>query len=37
MLEIGREAVYGDTADDMLAEAEGLMMREAAGDEWSAA
>ncbi len=37
MLEIGREAVYGDTADDMLAEAEGLMMREAAGDEWSGA
>jgi hypothetical protein len=30
MLEIGREAVYGDSADAILAEAEALMMQEAA-------
>jgi ATP-dependent Lhr-like helicase len=30
MLEIGREAVYGDSADAILAEAEALMMEEAA-------
>jgi ATP-dependent helicase Lhr and Lhr-like helicase len=29
ILEIGREAVYGEAADDILAEAESLMMREA--------
>ncbi len=29
MLEIGREAVYGDSADDILAEAEAAMMEEA--------
>jgi ATP-dependent Lhr-like helicase len=32
MLEIGREAVYGEAADTILAEAENLMMREAAGE-----
>jgi ATP-dependent helicase Lhr and Lhr-like helicase len=37
ILEIGREAVYGEAADDILAEAETLMMREALEDSGAAA
>jgi ATP-dependent Lhr-like helicase len=31
MLEIGRESVYGETADELLAEAAEELVREAAG------
>ncbi|TVR05886.1 MAG: ligase-associated DNA damage response DEXH box helicase [Salinarimonadaceae bacterium] len=33
MLEIGRERIYGEGADDMLAEAEAMLMREAQGED----
>lgn len=35
MLEIGREKVYGEGADELLAEAEAMLMREAQGEEFA--